>query len=124
MQPSDDEIRAMLAGATPGPWRIAGEKTIRTDSRWIAKANWDNGKANAPLLAAAPDLAALALSRGDAQAKAEAENARLRDAASFLLDRLHEYDLTDDADEMCDQFMGHVEPAMARLSAALGGDDA
>ena len=45
--------------------------------------------------------------------------AGLVDAANFLSDRLHEFDLTDDADDMCRNFIGHVEPAHARLCAAI-----
>jgi hypothetical protein len=43
----------------------------------------------------------------------------LEAAASFLLDRLHEYELTDDADEMCRDFIGHIDPAMAKMSTAI-----
>jgi hypothetical protein len=48
---------------TPGPWEISGQKTIRTkrhDGRldgWVARANWQNGVANARLIAAAPEMA-------------------------------------------------------------------
>jgi hypothetical protein len=50
---------------TPGPWEISGQKTIRTkrhDGRldgWVARANWQNGVANARLIAAAPEMAAV-----------------------------------------------------------------
>lgn len=51
-----------MSGAefTPGPWRIAGNGTIRAgELSWIASVNWDNRKANARLIAAAPDLFAI-----------------------------------------------------------------
>ncbi len=82
MQPSDDEIRAMLAGAQnrPTPWLNAGgENALVTDCYMLPVAYYVPSSLR-PLLAAAPDLAALALSRGEALAKAEAENARLREA--------------------------------------------
>ncbi len=103
MQPSDYEIRAMLAGAT------RSAEAMRTTDGWSIVAPYmcingisalftlarvsdpdeaeigytdgaldaETARANAALYAAAPDVAALALSRGDALAKAEAEVARL-----------------------------------------------
>jgi len=51
-----------MSGAkhTPGPWRVSGKQSIRCESGngYIAKTNWDNGEANARLIAAAPDLLA------------------------------------------------------------------
>lgn len=42
---------------TPGPWWINGQKSVRgPDFEYIANANWKNGKANAQMIAAAPDL--------------------------------------------------------------------
>ena len=44
---------------TPGPWPVVGRTggTIRSsDGGWIANVNWRNRKANARLIAAAPDL--------------------------------------------------------------------
>lgn len=42
---------------TPGPWRVSGKQSIRAgEQRYVAKATWDNGEANAHLIAAAPDL--------------------------------------------------------------------
>ena len=42
---------------TPGPWHVAGKQTIKAGrDRWIGKANWNNGEANAHLIAAAPDM--------------------------------------------------------------------
>lgn len=43
---------------TPGPWRVAGKKTIRSDNGWIATMHWQNSAANAALVAAAPDMLA------------------------------------------------------------------
>lgn len=42
---------------TPGPWHISGKKTIKAGDAWIGKANWQNGEANAHLIAAAPEMA-------------------------------------------------------------------
>ena len=49
-----------MAKATPGPWVVYGKQTIRnkSDVLMVAKTHWDNGKANAALIAMAPDLAA------------------------------------------------------------------
>lgn len=68
---TDDELRALLAGATPGPWRV---DELSHTSWWVRtdigrEANWpvchlganhppDVQRPNAALLAAAPDLAA------------------------------------------------------------------
>ena len=41
---------------TPGPWRIAGKGTIRTEEGWIGHVHWRNRDPNAALIAAAPDL--------------------------------------------------------------------
>ncbi len=102
MQPSNDDIRAMLAGATKGPMVVVEKDTQIGKCYWVKAERYADikhggailyddhtslnphgvgeQKANATLYAAAPDLAAIALSRGEALAKAEAENARLRDA--------------------------------------------
>lgn len=48
--------------------------------------------------------------------------AELEDTGRFLVDRLDEFDLTDDADEMCQAFIGHVEPAHERFRALLNGE--
>ena len=42
---------------TPGPWLVKGRQSVRGSAgEYIAKANWNNGEANARLIAAAPDL--------------------------------------------------------------------
>lgn len=41
---------------TPGPWRVAGKGTIRTETAWVASINWRNREANAALIAAAPTM--------------------------------------------------------------------
>ena len=42
---------------TPGPWVVKGQKSIRgPNGEYIAKANWQNGMANAKLIAASPEL--------------------------------------------------------------------
>lgn len=42
---------------TQGPWLVNGKQSIRgTNGEYIARANWNNGEANARLIAAAPDL--------------------------------------------------------------------
>ena len=48
-----------------------------------------------------------------------ANNAALREAAHFLLDRLEEFEINDDADDMAREFLGHVQPAHERLSITL-----
>ena len=48
-----------------------------------------------------------------------ASNAALREAAHFLLDRLEEFEINDDADDMAREFLGHVQPAHERLSITL-----
>lgn len=46
-----------MADHTPGPWHIRGKQSIRGHGgEYIAKTNWQNGEANARLIAAAPDL--------------------------------------------------------------------
>ncbi len=124
MQRSDDDIRAMLDAATPGNWFLRNETTIcapdgdDTDNPWVvaiaeafcgpvAAGYNDRTKDNARLLCAAPDLAALALSRGEALAKAEI--ARLRDALRNTREAIT------DSDDCA---------ALALIDTALGGDDA
>jgi hypothetical protein len=46
------------------------------------------------------------------------------DAARFLSDRLSSFELTDDADDMASEYIGHVEPAETRLRTALAALDA
>ena len=47
----------MSAKHTPGPWLVRGKQSIRGfKGEYIASANWNNGAANARLIAAAPDL--------------------------------------------------------------------
>jgi len=42
---------------TSGPWSVAGKQTIKAGrDRWIGKTNWNNGQANARLIAAAPEM--------------------------------------------------------------------
>ncbi len=156
MQLSDDDIRAMLDAATPGPWRVC-ETTIhgrKYGGRWVEGPEYerddgcvqgmlipisgsggarsfttrlveqqdhDHNDANARLIAAAPDLAALALSRGEALAKAEAEIARLRMALTNI-DAL-------DPEGSVEGFSRDALAGLVRLMgeiarAALGGDDA
>jgi len=58
---------------------------------------------------------------------AEAKAARMRERAGFLLDRLDEWvpqaecDLPENSHALRD--LGHVRPAIARLRAAIEGDD-
>ena len=53
-----------------------------------------------------------------------ADNAALREAAHFLLDRLEEFEINDDADDMAREFLGHVQPAHERLSITLASTPA
>lgn len=53
----------MNAQHTPGPWELAGRATIRTRAlvpnigrKFIAHVHWRNGRANADLIAAAPEM--------------------------------------------------------------------
>lgn len=47
----------MTSKHTPGPWLVKGKQSIRgSDGEYIAKTNWNNGAANARLIAAAPEL--------------------------------------------------------------------
>ena len=41
------------------------------------------------------------------------------EAGQFLLDRLSEFELSDDADEMTTEYLGHVSPAEERLRIVL-----
>ena len=42
---------------TPGPWVVRGKQSVRgLHGEYIAKTNWLNGKENARLIAAAPEL--------------------------------------------------------------------
>ena len=43
----------------------------------------------------------------------------LVDAVSFLVGRGCEFELSDDADQMATDYMGHIEPALARVCATL-----
>ncbi len=161
MQPSDDDIRAMLAGATRSAeamrttdgWSIVapymcinGLSALFTLARVSdpddAEVGYTDGaldaetaRANAALYAAAPDLAALALSRGEALSKAEAENARLTDvtidlasslaAAISLLERGGKAaKKAAPSDKMFDQMIADYRASLRRARAALGGDDA
>ena len=78
--PSDDELRALLAAATPGPWWVSARATIRAggkhDGLWVARSHWRNQKHNTALIAAAPALAAEVL-----RLRAEIAQAR-RDGAA------------------------------------------
>jgi hypothetical protein len=89
MQPSDDKIRAMLAGEYRGRFRTppqdhrSGEKVMDvvfadpgTHGFYYREKMPDSVAA----FIRADHVAALALSRGEALAKAEAENERLREA--------------------------------------------
>ena len=50
----------MAADFTPGPWHVSGKQSIRgLQGEYIARANWQNGPANARLIAAAPDMYAV-----------------------------------------------------------------
>ena len=49
-----------------------------------------------------------------------AERDALRDAAEFLLERLHEWSSDNLTDENCGDWFGHVDPSMERLSALTG----
>ena len=49
-----------------------------------------------------------------------AERDALRDEAEFLLERLHEWSSDNLTDENCDDWFGHVDPSMERLSALTG----
>jgi hypothetical protein len=112
MQPSDDEIRAMLAGVEkwPTPWlNSGGENAVVTDC-YLSPVAYYVPSSLRPLLSATPDLAALALSRGDALAKAEAENARLR----MILAARDAYDRGEPS----------TPPITGKPKRALGGDDA
>lgn len=44
---------------------------------------------------------------------------RVEEDARFLLERLTEFELCDDAEQMARDWMGHIEPAIGRLRAAL-----
>ena len=42
---------------TPGPWNVNGMQSVRgPNGEYIARGNWNNGPANARLIAAAPEL--------------------------------------------------------------------
>jgi len=43
----------------------------------------------------------------------------IRTEAAFLLERLHEINLDDDADDLIRDWNGHVEPSIARLRGLL-----
>jgi hypothetical protein len=46
-----------MSNHTPGPWNVNGKQSIRgANSEYIARTNWQNGEANARLIAAAPEL--------------------------------------------------------------------
>ncbi len=116
MQRSDDEIRAILAGAAQGPYIAKkahhGPVDIFDANHFDIVTLYDGGDVRdhtAKLFAASWDLADLVLSRGEALAKAEAEIARLRMALGLIADT--------DPDEGTSWFHD-----VAR--AALGGDDA
>jgi hypothetical protein len=87
-----DEIRAMLAAATPGPWTEGPNRTITApdidcpNDPWsVAKATglcgWpiDQTDANASMIAAAPTIAALAITQAE-------EIERLREERNHWID--------------------------------------
>ncbi len=152
MQPSDDEIRAMLDAAIPGPWAYRPMKSddwgaVRTalpyqddfhllicharDSRYQSNVylsacradGRDPWEANARLIAAAPDLAALALSRGEALAKAEAENAQLKKALWLMAREYERWHRVGD-DRIEKRPYEQQTRAVQAAWDALGGDDA
>ncbi len=140
MQPSDDKIRAMLAGAAQGPYIAKkahhGPVDIFDANHFDIVTLYDGGDVRdhtAKLFAASWDLAALALSRGEALAKAEAEIARLRAMLGSALDMLDElvaesgrgYDWgEEDAFRMGEWFDDSDLSFLAEARAVLGGDDA
>lgn len=75
---TDDQVKALLDGATPGPWR-SDDVAVRLEDKSLVALVYGNGRgsfmANNRLIAAAPDLARALLD-------ARAELARVRaDAA-------------------------------------------
>lgn len=52
--PTNPDLAALSAAATPGEWRTVGRigLTIRCGEGWIGKANWRNGKENAAFITA------------------------------------------------------------------------
>ena len=84
--PTDDELRALLAAATPGPWELATSPDgpywpLEHDGDAICNNGFcyhDNSAANRDLLYYAPDLAAEVL-----RLRAEVATAR-RDGAAAL----------------------------------------
>ena len=59
---TDDELRALLAGATPGPWAAIWRPNIRNYALQLGPGDVDcmahHEQRNARLIAAAPELAA------------------------------------------------------------------
>ena len=132
MQPSDDDIRAMLAGVFPSPYTARkaqhGPVDILDARGWDIVTLYGGGEerdATAKLLAAAPDLAALALSRGEALAKAEAEIARLR---AKIIDQAQTLSAIKGnavkVTPMSQKDRHRLQDIVEMASAALGGDDA
>jgi hypothetical protein len=96
---TDEQVRALLDGATPGPWRLIDDPEAGEPAQCIRAKGWDIATAwggysaaesDANLLCAAPDLARDLLD-------ARAELARMRDAledqADFL-DQMHHARMT------------------------------
>jgi hypothetical protein len=58
-----DEIRERWEGL--GPWRLAGEATIRTGKGWVGSVHWRDRHRHAPAIARAPEDIAYLLERID-----------------------------------------------------------
>jgi hypothetical protein len=82
MQMTVDEIRALLAEATPGPWFVIpsfGKPSVCSDGGWqVAKVSGNRCDDNARLIAAAPTIAALAIAQAEQLTEAQVEIERLR----------------------------------------------
>jgi hypothetical protein len=99
---TDEEIRALLADVTPGPWRITpdeeGEPALCVEGQGFdictAWGGYNAGEADARFIAASRDLVPALLARAEA---AEARERALLAAAAMLADAAYRT-IHDDAD--------------------------
>ena len=127
---TDDELRKLLADATPGPWRDGQEGNVRVygpdgmaeHSGLIA--NVFKGRANARLIAAAPDLAAEVLRLRETEAALRAEVERLREALRDIARQRTTTELDAEGEAGYADFEVGYDACVAVARAALGDKEA
>ncbi len=122
-----DDIKRDSEAGTPGPWvfepatdKLSDGDKVRGGDGFSVCCNTDFYPTavlvdDMKRIARVPTLENQVLR--DAEIKAAAEE--LAEAAGLLRERLLSFELTGDGDQMCRDFIEHVEPAEDRMAAAL-----